>query len=548
MGREVNIDSILVLDERIKEITAELARLKRTRNSLLNVARIPPEILGRIFHLNVIPEASEGYFPKLRKGSYNFLLICHHWFQVARTTPELWSFWGDNLEDWRRRYLLSGPSAPVDLVLDLARHGVGSFDEALRDVLRDRAARGVIRKVHIRCPNEGHLTATAVISSLTPEDEGIRHSRMESIALSSVDVSNFLARHHFPKLRNLYLFSSPKILCWDHLKSHTMALVDLILIFDDVTPPSVIPTTSQVLSLLASNPNIRSLVMRRLVINDDSRNDSTPPALLCHLEKLILTGDFHHVFPILRRLELPEMVDDAELWFYDCKLEEANETIRPYIRNYLRRDPRLKDRLGVFTSFTTDSFLLHASTASIDCHILDGTPQHKPPHVSFQVVIPEVPWKDLERLCIDTLALLPRENVVCLEVDSLTDAMEEIITEMSSVEHLRVYGTILYPGFLMPDENGPNPHQKLFPSLRWLGFEGVEAGDEGWSPLVAYLAHQTSGNQAVSIEISGEGVHICADVLDQIYELVGRIDYIPDPDTECPFGECPVWEGGALII
>jgi len=232
MGREVNIDSILALDERIKEITAELAQLKRSRNSLLNIARIPPEILGHIFRLNIMPEAGEGYFPKLRKGSYNFLLVCHHWFQVARNTPELWSFWGNSLEDWRRRYPLSGVTAPVDLVLDRFHHRDESLDEILRDVLRDRAARGVIREVHIGCLSEDRSTATAVISSLTPEDEGIRHSRMESIALSgAVDVSNFLARHHFPKLRDLRLYNGFKISCWDHLKSHTMALINLTINF-----------------------------------------------------------------------------------------------------------------------------------------------------------------------------------------------------------------------------------------------------------------------------------------------------------------------------
>jgi hypothetical protein len=48
MDREINLDSILALD-------AEIIRLKRTRNSLLNIARIPPEILGHIFRFN-IPE------------------------------------------------------------------------------------------------------------------------------------------------------------------------------------------------------------------------------------------------------------------------------------------------------------------------------------------------------------------------------------------------------------------------------------------------------------------------------------------------------------
>ena len=149
MGCEINIGLIMALDKQIEEKTAELTRLKRSRNSLLNVARIPPEILGHIFHLNVIPEAGDGYFAGLQKDSHNFLFVCHHWFQVARNTPELWSFWGNNLGDWERRYPLSGVSTPVDLVLGEFYDGDESLAEILRDVLRDRAARDVIRKVHI---------------------------------------------------------------------------------------------------------------------------------------------------------------------------------------------------------------------------------------------------------------------------------------------------------------------------------------------------------------------------------------------------------------
>jgi hypothetical protein len=46
MDREINIDFILALD-------AEIIRLKRTRNSLLNIASTPPEILGRIFQFTI---------------------------------------------------------------------------------------------------------------------------------------------------------------------------------------------------------------------------------------------------------------------------------------------------------------------------------------------------------------------------------------------------------------------------------------------------------------------------------------------------------------
>jgi len=535
MGHEINADSILALDKRIKETTTELTRLKRSRNSLLNVARIPPEILGRIFHFNDMPKAGKYYIPELRRDPYNILLVCYHWSRVARDTPELWSFWGNTLEDWRRRYPLSRASAPVDLVLSGPPRKDGPLDEILRDVLRDRAARDAIRKVHIASSCADHSTATAVVSSLTPEDEGIRHSSIESIMLSRVDVSDFVARHHFQKLRDLYL-NDFKISCWDHLKSHTMALVNLTITFGNTSPPSVIPTTSQVLSLLASNPNIRSLALEWLAIRDDGRNDSTRPVSLPHLEQLALMGDFNHVFPILYRLELPERMDDVVLDFYHCKLAEAQETIRPYIRDYLQRDPRFKNRLGVFSSSDRYRSSLQVFTLGVGHHDPGEMPPQELPRVKFGVGMSKgLSLEEQGGWFIDTLALVPQERVVCLKVNRMVAGTERVFAEMPNIEYLHLANITLREGFLLSCSGSD---QTLLPSLRRLCLKDVWANYQNWDPLIAYLTHQTSGNRVLSLEVFGGGVHICSDVLDQIYELVEEMVYEPNPYKECLSKRC----------
>ena len=78
---------LLTLEKQIEEHEKATIQLKRARNSLLNVlALLPPEILGRIFHYNVI---LDGDFDWPSEGSYTFLLVCRHWFEVTSRTPEL---------------------------------------------------------------------------------------------------------------------------------------------------------------------------------------------------------------------------------------------------------------------------------------------------------------------------------------------------------------------------------------------------------------------------------------------------------------------------
>jgi len=529
MGREVNLDSILALD-------VEIIRLKRTRNSLLNIARIPPEILGYIFRSNVA-EVGDPHFAEIPKGSYNFLLVCHHWFQVALRTPELWTSWGNNLEDWKRWYLRSGIST-LDLILDERRYKDTDFDEALRDALRDRAARDVIRKVHLS-GDETELIA-AVISSLVPEGEGVRPSSIESIVLSYVDtdVSDIFARHCFPKLRNLHLSGRFRISSWDHLSSTTTALTNLLLDLNDIDPSSAIPTVSQIFSVLASNPNLRSFALSALSINDDSGDGPRLQVPLRRLEHISLSGTFHDVFPILHRLDLPEGVDYGKITLCDCTPQEVLEVMGPYIRDYLRRDSRFRDRLGIVVSSTLNCISFHATVVGVGCHAPNRLLQHGAPNGRFNVALSQpISHRARRRLYTDVLALLPRESLVSFEANR--SVMEELVVAMPNLEVLYLVCPVVSDGFLLPDPNGPNTHKKLLPSLQRLYLKDVEAMYDNWDPLVTYLAYQTSGGQAVSLNLFGGGVHVCSEVIKRIEGLVEELVYVPDPRKKCPFDKCP---------
>jgi len=172
MDREVNLDFILALEKQLEERDGhEKTQLKPTRKFLLNVSIfLPPEILGSIFCWNVIPD---GDFGELPDRSYNFLLVCRHWFEVALSTPELWNFCGNSIKDLAHRHARYG-TVPLDLVLGTSTSD--ELDDQLRGALQDRITRNMIRRVHLRGTESKPLKS--VVSSIITEGEGTQLNRV----------------------------------------------------------------------------------------------------------------------------------------------------------------------------------------------------------------------------------------------------------------------------------------------------------------------------------------------------------------------------------
>lgn len=287
LKNEANIDSIRALEDQIREHEMAIIKLKRARNSLLNVSRLPPEILGDVFRRNV---TIEGDFGKLEEGSYNFLFVCHHWFEVASCTPELWSSWGGSLQDWKNRHM-QYPNAPLDLML---KGGRGFLDDSVRDALRDRAARDTVRRVHLNAVDSEILKSILSLLS-NPLLGEIRSSSVESIVLEdnsgdrSADVSNFFAHYRFPKLQCLKL-SNCTISSWDIVvaTSQTSALTTLCLDFELLQP---VLTTPQLLSILDSNPALREISLYECAIPDANGDQTSVRMPLRNLRELLMAGD-----------------------------------------------------------------------------------------------------------------------------------------------------------------------------------------------------------------------------------------------------------------
>ena len=523
-GGEINIKSIRVLEEQIKDHERALIRLKRARNSLLNVSKLPPEILGKIFRWNVTPK---GNFDGLVKGSHNFLLVCHHWFEVSSGTPELWSFWGNTLKDWARWYRRSG-SAPLDLVLDRqVADGSSKLSTALCNALRDRAARDAIRRVDIRTVDPELLRS--IISPLTVTFEGIRPNSMASLGLrnwsgTTVDVSGFLAAYHFPKLQRLNL-QNCTISSWDCLTSRTAVLTTLVL---DLPDPSPIPSTSQLLSVLFSNPALRKVALSGRAVPDGDSSKTSFRVELQHLEKLQLAGgDLRRVVGLLQRLDHPGNMNRLRLTLYDCDVTDVSQIIGPYLRDYLQRRDRSPNGLNLFVSFgphisiRRDHVVLHVGDAGgID--FSDPTRTRVDNFVSITVVLNVVRRGDiLARAALDLVAHTPREEVSYFQTYNSPDAMEGTYAEFPNLRALSSGLTHLPKTF---QNQGPVGDGKVFPSLEHVRLERVVlGGGDSWNPLINFLfARVSSGNRLDTLVIT-DSPPIRPEVVEGIKGLVRKL-------------------------
>ena len=509
MTNETDIDSIRALEDQIREHRRPIIELKRVQNSLLNVSRLPPEVLGDIFCRNVIPEQTFGGF---ERRSYNFLLVCHHWFEVASCTPDLWSFWGNNLRDWTKQ-CLRYPAAPVDLVLDGVQFPEDTLDISLRKALQDRAAADTIRRIHLL--SEGSELLSSIILPLTANFDGIRSSGVESIIIRArdrgslpVDISDFFAHYCFPKLRSLEL-TNCAISSWDLITSRTSLLTTLDLFFDGPTPD---PTTSQLISIFSSNPGLQSVRLTGYTIPDDDGGMSSLRVPLCNLEDLDLSGDLQNVVRLLHCLDHARNAG-ISLSVYGGMAEDIPRILGPYLRGHLRHRGSSPNGLD-FSIFRADQSITLYMGSGDDIH-----PELESILVMFIFLSPSLPRNLQQRAFLDLIADTPREEIVSFRVGGNAVVMGDVYVRFPNLTTLYLTKMALSSALPRLTVNGD---EDILPSLQHVVFEGLTVDDGDWGPLTEFLSHRaSSGNRLASLTIV-ESSDMHPEVAEGIRDMVGE--------------------------
>jgi hypothetical protein len=533
MGREINIDSIQVLEEQIEDHERAIVKLKRARNSLLNVSTLPPEVLGNIFRWNV---TLKDAFGGLEEKSHNFLLVCHHWFEVASRTPELWTFWGTSLEEWEECHLRSRVGAPLDLVLNGSIHRDGFVSESQHRVLEDRAIRDTIRRVHLH--SDMHSDLTSIISPLISPRGGLRTNALESLILVNEDEDpldvSFFTHSRLSKLRHLKL-TGCAISSWDNLVSQSTLLTTLELFFDDASPT---PTMPQLLSILTSNPHLQTLTLNAHAIPHDVGDGHSQQVPLCHLEKLRLDGDVGRVFGLLRRLEYPKEMGKLSL-SPSCTVADISQTIGPYVRDYLRCRGRSRDGLGLSLSSLGSLIVFHVGNVGG----LRSTSERERmvSFMEFTIGLDPVPGDVQEKVTLDLIAHIPREDVIYFRACGSLTVVEDLRAQLPNLKVLDLHMVRLYAAFSTPiSEDGSHVQERFPPSLQHIYLGRLIVNGYDWIPLVAFLARRASvGNQLDSLIIDGP-CHMCSTTAEGIRRIVRTQFWVNKGCLEswCPFGSC----------
>ncbi|KAF9779808.1 hypothetical protein BJ322DRAFT_343667 [Thelephora terrestris] len=290
LSREVNAHAIQNLEAQIQHDGKQATRLKRLRNSLLNVSvYLPPETLGHIFWWNVVSGVSST--GRISRNTFNFLLVCRYWFDVATSTPSLWAFWGTSLRECVAFHRYSGA---VPLYLNLVDL---NSDREIRDasgVLQDCNVQERIRHLHL---NTSPKTLAKILSLMSTPQPASSHSQIQSLVLmvegpwnaerpeDLPDVTNFLDSRSFPELRFLRLRGCD--VGWESLIRRTSELTHL---FIHARDRSTRPTVLELASLLARNSALEEINLS-LEISSTSQDSFPISILLPHLRRLVVHGN-----------------------------------------------------------------------------------------------------------------------------------------------------------------------------------------------------------------------------------------------------------------
>jgi len=339
-SRAVNPSTIQNLEAKAQYYVQETNRLKRLRNSLNLSVCVAPEILGYIFWWCV----SSGVGPRGRiaRNTFNFLLVCRYWFNVATSTPSLWTFWGTSLRECVAFHRYSGA---VPVYLNLIDASTNQDIREASGVFQDLGVQRRIRHLHVHTPPK---TLADILSFMSiPQPSPIR-SQIRSLMLTVEgswiperpeelvpDITSFLNTHSFPELQTLRLRGCN--LRWECLILQTSKLTHL---FVHAYDKSSKPTVLQLAALFASNSALEEINLSLEITSTPGDNlpESSSSVFLPRLRRLTVHGNVAGHAQLLNLLTFSNELEHVKIdLFLDGIVTDVAAALTPFLPNIFHK-------------------------------------------------------------------------------------------------------------------------------------------------------------------------------------------------------------------
>jgi len=255
------------------------------------------------------------------------------------------------------------------------------------------------------------------------------------------------------------------------------------------------PTTSQVLSVLASNPTLHKVTLSMPEDNDDRGVNPPPRVSLRHLKELKLDGYSQYVFGFLDRLDHPKHMDQLDITL-ECAVEDLSHLIGPYLRHYLRHRGGSRGGLGLSLGFPLGHSIVLSvgDVGGIDFYIPAPARMNR-----FMTIAIDLNQSDLadtwNKAALDLISHSPREDIIYFHAYGDRMVMEDISAQLPNLRGLHLDG--------MPLSNLDGGGE-IFPSLQYVLLDEVCLGDDDWGPLATFLDWRiSSGNRLHTLVLVG---------------------------------------------
>ncbi|KAG6914009.1 hypothetical protein DXG01_002927, partial [Tephrocybe rancida] len=214
-------EAYVQIDIDIELMKRTILKLKSRRNSLSLIARLPPEVLGRIFKWLPSMEGKESYNTT---PWWKVSFVCTYWRRVALNCPELWSFLRNPVTECIKTLITRSCTVPLSVDTYIRRRrSLGGLSLILGEIHR-------VRELTINDSSTYGRKVQELISGLTspaPLLESFSIRREVSHSSSNTSPPDRLFADVAPRLKKIYLqkcilpldvsllFSSLKILSLD---------------------------------------------------------------------------------------------------------------------------------------------------------------------------------------------------------------------------------------------------------------------------------------------------------------------------------------------